>query len=152
MSIEKRLEELGIQLQTPAQPVANYVTTVQTGNLVFTSGHGPIGDDGQLIKGQLGTDMNIEAGYQAARSVGIGLISTLKATLGDLDRIQRVVKVVGFVNSTADFLDHPSVVNGVSDLFVEVFGDKGKHARSAVGMVQLPGGIAVEVEMIVEVE
>ena len=152
MSIEKRLEELGIQLQTPAQPVANYVTTVQTGNLVFTSGHGPIGDDGQLIKGQLGTDMNIEAGYQAARSVGIGLISTLKAALGDLDRIQRVVKIVGFVNSTADFLDHPSVVNGVSDLFVEVFGDKGKHARSAVGMVQLPSGIAVEVEMIVEVE
>ena len=152
MSIEKRLEELGIQLQTPAQPVANYVTTVQTGNLVFTSGHGPIGDDGQLIKGQLGTDMNIEAGYQAARSVGIGLISTLKAALGDLDRIQRVVKIVGFVNSAADFLDHPSVVNGVSDLFVEIFGDKGKHARSAVGMVQLPGGIAVEDEMIVEVE
>ena len=123
-----------------------------TGNLVFTSGHGPIGDDGQLILGQLGTDMDIEGGYQAARAVGIGLLSTLKATLGNLDRIKKIVKLVGFVNSSADFKDQPAVVNGASDLFVEIFGDKGRHARSAVGMVQLPGGIAVEVEMIVEVE
>ena len=128
------------------------MTTVQTGNLVFTSGHGPIGDDGQLILGQLGTDMDIEGGYQAARAVGIGLLSTLKATLGNLDRIKKIVKLVGFVNSSADFKDQPAVVNGASDLFVEIFGDKGRHARSAVGMVQLPGGIAVEVEMIVEVE
>jgi len=151
-AVNKKIEELGIQLQKPVKPVANYVTTVQTGNLVFTSGHGPIGDDGQLILGQLGTDMDIEGGYQAARAVGIGLLSTLKATLGNLDRIKKIVKLVGFVNSSADFKDQPAVVNGASDLFVEVFGDKGRHARSAVGMVQLPGGIAVEIEMIVEVE
>ncbi len=151
-AVNKKIEELGIQLQKPVKPVANYVTTVQTGNLVFTSGHGPIGDDGQLILGQLGTDMDIDGGYQAARAVGIGLLSTLKATLGNLDRIKKIVKLVGFVNSSADFKDQPAVVNGASDLFVEVFGDKGRHARSAVGMVQLPGGIAVEVEMIVEVE
>ena len=151
-AVNKKIEELGIQLQKPVKPVANYVTTVQTGNLVFTSGHGPIGDDGQLILGQLGTDMDIEGGYQAARAVGIGLLSTLKATLGNLDRIKKIVKLVGFVNSSSDFKDQPAVVNGASDLFVEVFGDKGRHARSAVGMVQLPGGIAVEVEMIVEVE
>ena len=150
--VDKKIEELGIQLQKPVKPVANYVTTVQTGNLVFTSGHGPIGDDGQLILGQLGTDMDIEGGYQAARAVGIGLLSTLKATLGNLDRIKKIVKLVGFVNSSADFKDQPAVVNGASDLFVEIFGDKGRHARSAVGMVQLPGGIVVEVEMIVEVE
>ncbi|HIB87490.1 TPA: RidA family protein [Candidatus Poribacteria bacterium] len=152
MKIENRLEEIGIELPPPVKPVANYVTTVQTGNLVFTSGHGPVNMSGELEKGQLGTDMTIEEGYQSARLVGLGLISTLKDTLGDLDRIKRVIKVVGFVNSTPDFLDHPKVVNGVSDLFVEVFGDKGKHARSAVGMVQLPGGIPVEVEVIVEIE
>ena len=152
MKIENRLEEIGIELPPPVKPVANYVTTVQTGNLVFTSGHGPVSMSGELEKGQLGTDMTIEEGYQSARLVGLGLISTLKDTLGDLDRIKRVIKVVGFVNSTPDFLDHPKVVNGVSDLFVEVFGDKGKHARSAVGMVQLPGGIPVEVEVIVEIE
>ena len=152
MEIENRLKEIGIELPPPVKPVANYVTTVQTGNLVFTSGHGPVSMSGELEKGQLGTDMTIEEGYQSARLVGLGLISTLKDTLGDLDRIKRVIKVVGFVNSTPDFLDHPKVVNGVSDLFVEVFGDKGKHARSAVGMVQLPGGIPVEVEVIVEVE
>ena len=152
MKIENRLEEIGIELPPPVKPVANYVTTVQTGNLVFTSGHGPVNMSGELEKRQLGTDMTIEEGYQSARLVGLGLISTLKDTLGDLDRIKRGSKVVGFVNSTPDFLDHPKVVNGVSDLFVEVFGDKGKHARSAVGMVQLPGGIPVEVEVIVEIE
>ena len=111
--IDKKLEELGIQLQKPVKPVANYVTTVKTGNLIFTSGHGPIGDDGNLIIGQLGTDMNIDAGYQAARAVGIGLLSTLKSTLGgNLDQIKKVVKLVGFANSSADFKDQPAVVNG----------------------------------------
>ena len=152
MKIEKRLEELGIELPDPAIPVANYVTTVQTGNLVFTSGHGPGTGEGKIYKSQLGTDATIEEGYESARQVGLGLISTLKHALDDLDRIKRVVKVVGFVNSSADFTDQPAVVNGVSDLLVEVFGDKGKHARSAVGMVQLPGGIPVEVEMVVEIE
>ena len=152
MKIENRLKEIGIELPPPVKPVANYVTTVQTGNLVFTSGHGPVNMSGDLETGQLGADMTVEEGYQSARLVGLGLISTLKDALGDLDRIKRVVKVVGFVNSTPDFLDHPKVINGVSDLLVEVFGDKGRHARSAVGMVQLPGGIPVEVEVIVEVE
>ena len=152
MEIENRLKEIGIELPSPVKPVANYVTAVQTGNLVFTSGHGPVNMSGDLETGQLGAGMTIEEGYQSARLVGLGLISTLKDALGDLDRIKRVVKVVGFVNSTPDFLDHPKVINGVSDLLVEVFGDKGRHARSAVGMVQLPGGIPVEVEVIVEVE
>ena len=152
MEIESRLKEIGIELPSPVKPMANYVTTVQTGNLVFTSGHGPVSVNGELETGQLGADMTIEEGYQSARLVGLGLISTLKDALRNLDRIKRIVKVVGFVNSTPDFLDHPKVINGVSDLFVEVFGDKGKHARSAVGMVQLPGGIPVEVEVIVEVE
>ena len=152
MKIEKRLEELGIELPPPATPVANYVTTVQTGNLVFTSGHGPGTGEGKIYKSQLGTDASVDDGYASARQVALGLISTLKHALGDLDRIKRVVKVVGFINSSADFTDQPAVLNGASDLFVEVFGDKGKHARSAVGMVQLPGGIPVEIEMIVEIE
>ena len=152
MEIENRLKEIGIELPSPVKPVANYVTTVQTGNLVFTSGHGPVNVSGDLETGQLGAGMTIEEGYQSARLVGLGLISTLKDALGDLDRIKRVVKVVGFVNSTPAFLDHPKVINGVSDLLVEVFVNKGRHARSAVGMVQLPGGIPVEVEVIVEVE
>ena len=152
MEIENRLKEIGIELPSPVKPVANYVTAVQTGNLVFTSGHGPVNMSGDLETGQLGADMTVEEGYQSARLVGLGLISTLKDALGDLDRIKRVVKVVGFVNSTPAFLDHPKVINGVSDLLVEVFGDKGRHARSAVVMVQLPGGIPVEVEVIVEVE
>ena len=151
-AIEKRLEELGITLPPPATPVANYVTTVQTGNLIFTSGHGPGSGEGKIYKSQLGTDVEVEDAYQSARQVGINLISTLKHALGDLDRIKRIVKVVGFVNSASDFTDQPAVVNGVSDLFVEVFGDKGKHTRSAVGMSQLPGGIPVEVEMVVEIE
>jgi enamine deaminase RidA (YjgF/YER057c/UK114 family) len=152
MKIEKRLEELGIKLPPPATPVANYVTTVQTGNLVFTSGHGPGSGEGPIYKGQLGTDITLEQGYQSARQVAICLISTLKHALSDLDRIKRVVKVVGFVNSAPTFTQQPAVVNGASDLFVEVFGDKGRHARSAVGMSQLPGGIPVEVEMVVEIE
>lgn len=152
MQIEKRLEELGITLPQAATPVANYVTTVQTGDLVFTSGHGPGTGEGKIYKSQLGTDAEIEDGYQSARQVAIGLIGTLKQALGDLDRIRQIVKVVGFVNSAPTFTDQPAVVNGASDLFVEVFGDKGKHTRSAVGMSQLPGGIPVEVEMVVEID
>ena len=152
MKIEKRLEELGITLPPPATPVANYVTTVQTGNLVFTSGHGPGSGQGAIYKSQLGKDATVEQGYQSARQVAINIISTLKHALGDLDRVKRVVKVVGFVNSAPTFTEQPAVVNGASDLFVQVFGDKGKHARSAVGMAQLPGGIPVEVEAVVEIE
>ena len=119
---------------------------------MFTSGHGPGTGEGKIYKSQLGTDAEIEDGYQSARQVAINLIGTLKQALGDLDRIQRIVKVVGFVNSSSTFTDQPAVVNGASDLFVEVFGDKGKHTRSAVGMAQLPGGIPVEVEMVVEID
>ncbi len=151
MKIEKRLEELGITLPPPAIPVANYVTTVQTGNLIFTSGHGPGSGEGKIYKGQLGADLTAEIGYQSAREVGLCLISTLKHALGDLDRVKRIVKVIGFVNSASTFTDQPVVINGASDLFVEVFGDKGRHTRSAVGMVQLPGGIPVEIEMVVEI-
>ena len=152
MQIEKHLEQMGITLPLAAAPVANYVTTVQTGNLIFTSGHGPGSGEGKIYDSQLGTDAGIDDGYQSARQVAINLIGTLKHALGDLDRIKRIVKVVGFVNSAPTFTDQPAVVNGASDLFVEVFGDKGKHTRSAIGMSQLPGGIPVEVEMVVEIE
>ena len=150
MKIEQRLEELGVQLPEPTGPVANYVTTVQTGNLIFVSGHGPVTDEG-IDKGQLGTDATIEVGYRSARQVAICLLSTLKRTLGDLDRIKRVVKVVGFVNSASHFTDQPAVVNGASDFFVEVLGDKGRHARSSIGAVQLPLGVPVIIEMVVEI-
>jgi enamine deaminase RidA (YjgF/YER057c/UK114 family) len=152
MSAEKRLEELGIELPAAATPIGNYVTTVHTGNLIFTSGHGPGKGEGPLYKGQVGTDLTIEEGYASARQVGLCLLATLKNALGDLDRVKRIVKVVGFVNSAPSFTEQPSVVNGVSDLLVEVFGDSGRHARSAVGMVQLPGSIPVEVELVIEID
>jgi len=152
MNIDARLKELGIELPTPATPVANYVPAVRTGNLVFLSGQGPRKPDGAMITGRLGDDMSIDDGYQAARTVGIGLLASLKTHIGNLDRVTRVVKLLAMVNSTPDFGEQPQVANGVSDLLVEVFGERGKHARSAVGMVGLPGGIPVEVEMIVEVQ
>ena len=152
MSAEKRLEELGIELPAAATPIGNYVTTVQTGNLIFPSGHGPGRGEGPLYSGQVGTDLTIEEGYASARQVGLCLLATLQNALGSLDRVKRVVKVVGFVNSAPSFTEQPSVVNGVSDLLVEVFGDSGRHARSAVGMVQLPGSIPVEVELVIEIE
>ena len=152
MKVEQRLEELGVELPEPVGPLANYVTTVQTGNLVFTSGHGLVPSEGKVYKSQLGTDATIEDGYASARQVAICLLSTLKHAFGDLERIKRIVKVVGFVNSAPDFTDQSAVVNGASDFFVEVFGDKGKHARSAVGMVQLPLRTPVIIEMIVEIE
>ena len=152
MSAEKRLEELGIELPPAATPIGNYVTTVQTGNLIFTSGHGPGRGEGPLYKGQVGTDLTAEEGYASARQVGLCLLATLQSALGSLDRVKRIVKVVGFVNSAPTFTEQPSVVNGVSDLLVSVFGDNGRHARSAVGMVQLPGSIPVEVELVIEIE
>lgn len=152
MKTEKRLQELGITLPPAATPVANYVTTVKTGNLIFTSGHGPGTGDGKIYKSQLGTDAAVEDGYQSAKQVAINLIGTLKHALSDLDRIKRIVKVLGFVNSASTFTDQPAVINGASDLFVEVFGERGKHTRSAIGMSQLPGGIPVEIEMVVEVK
>jgi enamine deaminase RidA (YjgF/YER057c/UK114 family) len=151
MQVEARIKELGFQLPQAAKPVANYVPAVRTGNLVFLSGHGPTRSDGTVIKGRVGADLTLEQGYEAARWVAIGLLGSLKGEIGDLDRVKRVVKVLGMVNCTSEFGDQPKVVNGASDFLVQVFGDKGKHARSAVGMSALPSNIAVEIEMIVEV-
>ena len=152
LSPEQRLDKLGIQLPDPPAPVANYVRAVQTGNLVFLAGHGPLLPDGNYITGKLGRDLTLEEGYAAARQTGIALLATLKREIGDLSRVTRIVKVNGMVNATPDYTEHPNVINGCSDLLVEVFGPEiGKHARAAVGMNSLPIGIAVEIEMIVEV-
>jgi len=150
--VEAKLKQLGIKLPTPAKPIANYVGSVRTGNLVFLAGAGPRKEDSTYMAGRLGQDTSIEQGYQAARLTGINQLAALKAEVGDLNKVRRIVKVLGMVNSTPAFTEQPKVVNGFSDLMVEVFGDRGKHARSAVGMAALPMNIPVEVEMIVEVE
>jgi len=150
---EARLAELGIELYEPPPPVANYVKAVQTGNLVFLAGHGPTQLDGSgYVTGQVGVDLTIEEGYAAARLVGIALLSSLKAEIGDLSRVKRIVRVFGMVNAPAGFTQQPEVINGASDLLVEVFGERGKHARAAVGMGSLPRNISVEIEMVVEIE
>lgn len=149
--IEAKLDSLEIELSTPSAPVANYVNVVQTGNLLFLAGKGPKDDGGNNIVGRLGEDMSVEEGYAAARRIGIAQLSVLKAHLGDLGKVKRIVKVLGLVKCTDDFTQQPQVVNGFSDLMVEVFGDAGKHARAAVGTNALPGGICAEIEMIVEV-
>ena len=152
MQIESRLKDLGIELPPAVTPVANYVPAVRSGNLVFLSGHGPFDETGTLITGKIGADLTAEQGYQAARRIAIGLLGSLKALIGDLDKVSKIVKLLGLVNCTPDFGDQPKVINGASDLLVEVFGEKGKHARSAVGTNALPMNIAAEIEMIVEVE
>ncbi|GAB3500108.1 RidA family protein [Spirosoma knui] len=149
---EQNLKSQGITLYPPSKPLANYVKAVRTGNLVFLAGHVSTRADGSGITGKLGKDVTVEQGYEAAKIATIGLLSTLKAEVGDLNRVKRIVKVTGFVNSTPDFGDQPKVINGCSDLLVAVFGEKGKHARSAVGMGSLPSNYAVEIELIVEVE
>jgi enamine deaminase RidA (YjgF/YER057c/UK114 family) len=148
---EARLAELGITLPEPPSPVANYVNGVRTGNLIFLAGKGPRSPDGSELHGKLGAGLSIEEGYEGARLTAINQLAVLKAMLGNLDRVVRVVKVLGMVNSAPDFVDQPAVINGFSDLIVEVFGDRGRHARAAVGMASLPRGQAVEIEMIVEV-
>jgi enamine deaminase RidA (YjgF/YER057c/UK114 family) len=152
MQVEARLKGLGIELPAAITPVANYVPAVTAGNLIFLSGHGPVKEDGTLITGKVGADLTVEQGYETARLIAIGLLGTLKAEIGDLDGVKRIVKLLGFVNCTAEFTDQPNVINGASDFLVEVFGEKGKHARSAVGTNALPFNIAVEIEMIVEIE
>ncbi len=149
---QQKLDSMGMKLPPVSTPVANYVKFVRTGNLVFTSGHGPTKTDGQLITGTLGQDLTIEQGYEAAKITGLQLLATLQQAIGDLGKVKRIVKVLGMVHCTADFKDQPKVMNGFSDLMVAVFGDKGRHARSAVGMNALPNGMAVEIEMVVEVE
>jgi enamine deaminase RidA (YjgF/YER057c/UK114 family) len=150
---EQKLESLGIDLAKVSAPVGNYVNAVRTGNLLFLAGKGPRpGGDGKLPKGKVGQEFTLEQAYQHARSVGLDLLAVMRAELGSLDRVRRVVKVLGMVNAVPEFEDHPKVINGCSDLFVEVLGERGKHARSAVGMGSLPMGIPVEIECIVEVE
>jgi enamine deaminase RidA (YjgF/YER057c/UK114 family) len=149
VQIESRLQELGIELPAAAQPVATYVRYVQTGNLLLISGTGP---SDSAPKGKVGQDLTIDEAYRVAREVGLQLIATAKAALGDLDRVQRVLKVLGMVASAPDFYDQPKVINGCSDLLVEVFGEKGRHTRSAVGFVALPSNIAVEIECMLEVQ
>ena len=153
MSAEKKLKELKIDLGTVSAPVANYVNAVRTGKLLYLAGKGPRpGADGKRPKGKVGRDYTVEEAYQHARSVGLDLLAVMRAELGSLDKVKRVVKVLGMVNATPEFEDQPKVINGCSDLFVQVLGEKGKHARSAVGMGSLPMGIPVEIEVIVEVE
>ena len=151
--IEARLAELGIELPDTPAPVANYVPGVRTGNLLYLSGIGPAARaDGTSPVGKVGRDLTVEQGYEAARLTGLNIISRMKGELGDLDKVKRVVKMLGMVNSDPAFNQQPAVVNGCSDLMVEVFGDKGRHARSAVGLAALPNDIPVEIEVIVEVE
>jgi enamine deaminase RidA (YjgF/YER057c/UK114 family) len=150
--IEARLAELGVTLPTPTAPSANYVPTVVTGKQLFISGQLPFEDGKLAASGHLGAQVSVEDGRKAARACAIQLLAQAKAALGELDRVVRVVKVVGFVSSTPDFSDQPAVVNGASDFLVEVLGDRGKHARSAIGVAALPRGAAVEVEAIFEFE
>ena len=147
-----RLASLGIELPSASPPVANYVRTVRTGNLIFTSGHGPRQSDGTLVTGRLGRDLTVLQGYEAARLTAISLLASLAQEIGDLSKVRRVVKVTGMVNSDPEFTDQSKVINGCSDLLVEVFGERGRHARAAVGMAALPRGMAVEIEMIVEID
>ena len=149
---EARLKELKIELPTIGKPIANYVHIVRTGNLLFLAGKGPSNAEGVYITGKVGKELTLEQGKEAARLTAINQLAVLKAELGNLNRVKRIVKVLGMVNCEADFKDHPKVINGFSDLMVEVFGEKGKHARSAVGMCSLPLNMAVEIELIVEVE
>jgi len=147
---EAKLREMGLTLPAAAPPVANYVRAVRTGNLVFLAGHGECSAEGRLT-GKVGSERTIEEGYASARRVGLCLLASLKQEIGDLRKVTRIVKVLGMVQSAPDFTDHPRVINGFSDLMVAVFGDRGRHARSAVGMAALPANISVEIEMIVEV-
>jgi enamine deaminase RidA (YjgF/YER057c/UK114 family) len=153
MGAEDTLKARSIALPTPATPMANYVGAVRVGNLLFLSGHGPVRDGKPTATGKVGRDLTTEQGAQVAREVGLLLLATTRAHLGSLDRVKRIVKVLGMVNSAEGFGEQPKVINGCSDLMVEVFGEAiGKHARSAVGMAALPVGIPVEIEMILEVE
>ena len=149
---ETNLKKKGIVLIPPSSPVANYVNAVRVGNLLFLAGKGPLKADNTYITGKVGKDLTIEQGYEAARITAINHLSVLKNELGSLNKVKRIVKVLGMVNCTEDFRDQPKVINGYSDLMVEIFGDKGKHARSAVGMYALPFNMAVEIEVIVEIE
>lgn len=149
---EANLAKLGIELPTPSKSIANYVGARRIGNTIFLSGHLPLRKDRSVVIGKLGKDLTVEEGYKAARLSAIALLATLKAEVGDLSKVKGIAKVFGMVNATDTFTDHSKVINGCSDLMVEVFGDRGRHARAASGFSSLPLGAAVEIEMIVEVE
>lgn len=151
-SPEQKLKELGVELPEIAPPVANYVNVVRTGNLLFLAGKGSQNPDGSRITGKVGVDLSIEEGYEAAKSIAIQHLAVIKKEIGDLSKVVRIVKVLGMVNATSDFTAHSQVINGYSDFMVTIFGEKGKHARSAVGMNSLPVNLAVEIEVIVEVK
>lgn len=148
---EAKLDSLGIQLRQIGNPVANYIHASKSGNLLFLSGKGPRQANGENIVGKLGDSLTVEQGYQAAREAGINQLSVLKAELGNLNKVKSIISVHGMVNAAPNFTDHSKVINGYSDLMLAVFGNRGKHARAAVGMGSLPGNMAVEVEMVVEV-
>ena len=151
MGAEARLAELELELPDAPKPVATYVTAVRHGDLLYVSGHGPFRPDGSFHVGKLGADMDVAAGQAAARQTGLAILATVREHLGSLDKVARLIKSLGMVNATPDFTEHPKVINGFSDLMVEVFGEAGKGARSAVGMGSLPSGIAVEIEAIFQV-
>ena len=148
MSAEAKLKSLGIELPAAPRPVANYVTAIEVGDVLYVSGHGPAPAPGVKTHGRVGEDLTVEEGYQAARRTGLGILATVRARLGSLDRVEQVVKLLGFVNAGPEFQEHPKVINGCSDLFVEVFGDRGRGARSALGAGSLPDSIATEIEAI----
>jgi enamine deaminase RidA (YjgF/YER057c/UK114 family) len=152
MSAEARLKELGIVLPSLGTPVANYLPYRLAGNILYLAGQGPRDESGKQLTGKLGKDISIEEGYRRARLVGLGLLAATRDALGSLDRVDYIVKLLGMVNAVPDFNDSPKVINGCSDLFVEIFGDAGRHARSAVGNVMLPNQISVEIEGIVAVK
>ena len=152
MRVEQELTKLGLKLPEPMAPVANYIGAVRVGALLFVSGHGPRMDGKLMFKGKVGRDLTIEQGYEAAKVVMLNCLGTIKREIGDLDKVERIVKLLGFVNAPEGFRDSPKVINGASDLLVQVYGEKGRHARSAIGVAALPMEIAVEIEMIVQLK
>jgi enamine deaminase RidA (YjgF/YER057c/UK114 family) len=152
MAADDRIAELKLELPKPPKPAGVYVPTVQVGNMLYVSGHGPLRSDGTMMTGRVGMDLTEEEGRVAARQVGLTILATVRAALGTLNKIERVVKVLGMVNATPDFQKHPSVINGFSQLMVDVFGENGRGARSAVGMGSLPNNIPVEVEVIFQLK
>lgn len=150
--VEERIAELGIELKEPTPPTANFALHIRSGNLVFLSGHAPVRPEGGLVIGKLGKgELTLEEGQAAARLAGISLLNTLKSAVGDLNKVKRIVKVTGMINADPSFTQHSQVVNGFSDLMVEIFGERGQHARVSVGMGSLPGNIAIEIDLVAEV-
>jgi enamine deaminase RidA (YjgF/YER057c/UK114 family) len=152
VAAEERVQELGLEIPPPFKPAGQYVNAVRAGGLLFLAGHVPYKADGSIVRGKLGDDMDVNQGYEAARLAALGALATLRQELPSLNRVERIVRLYGVVNSTPDFMLHTRVIDGASDLFVEVFGEAGKHARLAVGVSSLPAGLALEIDLVVEVE